>query len=154
MASKSNGFMVRLAAAALFAAWSAVGAAWAAEDRVAIKGYDPVAYFTESKATVGDPNHQFEWDGTVYRFASARHLEMFKADPDRYLPQFGNLCTASLAGGLRIAGDPRYWLVRDGKLYLFGSPPGPDLMTLNPADMMAKADAHWIKMSRPSANRP
>jgi YHS domain-containing protein len=154
MTSNAKLFIARLVTATVLAVGSVWGATATAEERIAIKGYDPVAYFTESKPTVGNPNYQLEWDGAVYRFATARHLEMFKADPDRYLPQFGNLCTASLAGGMKIAGDPRYWLVRDGKLYLFGGPVDPNQITLNSAEMVAKAEANWVQMSRPSANRP
>ena len=59
-----------------------------AEQRLALKGYDPVAYFTEKRAMLGDAQHQYNWDGSTYRFASTKHLELFKADPDRYLPQY------------------------------------------------------------------
>jgi hypothetical protein len=76
MTSNAKLFIARLVTAAVLAVGSAFGAT--AEDRIAIKGYDPVAYFTESKPTLGDASHQFVWDGAVYRFASARHLEMFK----------------------------------------------------------------------------
>jgi YHS domain-containing protein len=112
-----------------------------------IKGYDPVAYFTEKRATLGDPQHQHEWDGAVYRFASARHLEMFKADPDRYLPQYNNWCAASVAKGVKVEGNPEHWLVVDGRLYLFGGAAGPGLMAADPA-MTRRADGNWPKVSQ------
>jgi YHS domain-containing protein len=122
--------------------------AQAGDDRLALKGYDPVAYFTEKRPTVGNPQYQYKWDGAVYRFASAKHLDSFKADPDRYLPQFNSLCAASLAKGIKYEGNPEYWLVVDGRLYLFGAPVGPSLK----ADAVAitrKADENWPKVSRP-----
>ena len=103
-------------------------AAHAADDRLALKGYDPVAYFTEKRPMVGDPQYQYEWDGAIYRFASAKHLELFKATPDRYLPQYNNWCAASVAKGVKVYGNPEWWLVVDGRLYLFGKPIGPGLM--------------------------
>lgn len=109
---------------------------------IALKGYDPVAYFTLSRAVRGDARFQMEWDGAVYRFVSAHHLELFKADPDRYLPQFGNLCTASLASGKRRIPDPRYWLVHQGRLFLFAHPDGVKMMAVNPDAMMARANAN------------
>ena len=73
------------------------------DDRLALKGYDPVAYFTDKRPIVGDSQYQHEWDGAIYRFASAKHLELFKADPDRYLPQYHNWCAASVAKGEKVA---------------------------------------------------
>jgi YHS domain-containing protein len=112
-----------------------------------VKGYDPVAYFTEKVPTRGDPLFQHEWDGATYQFASAKHLEMFKADPDRYLPQYSNLCAASVAKGIKYEGNPEYWLVVDGRLYLFGGPQGPGLMMADPA-MTRRADENYPKVSR------
>jgi YHS domain-containing protein len=115
---------------------------------LAIKGYDPVAYFTEKRALVGDAQYAYEWDGAVYRFASAKHLELFKIDPDRYLPQYQTWCTASVAKGEKVYGNPEWWLVADGRLYLFGRPIGPALMSEDPAAMRNKADANWAKVSQ------
>ena len=117
-------------------------------DRLALKGYDPVAYFTEQRPMVGNTQYQHEWDGAIYRFASAKHLEMFKAEPDRYLPQYNNWCAASVAKGEKVYGNPEWWLVVDDRLYLFGRPIGPDLMKADPAAMKGQADENWLKVSR------
>jgi YHS domain-containing protein len=139
-----------LASALLFVAASVgVSAQTADVERLALKGYDPVAYFTLSRAAPGDPRFQMEWDGAVYRFVSTGHLAQFRADPDRYLPQYGNLCTASLAGGRKYAPDPRYWLVHEGRLYLFGHPDGVKTMAANPEAVKAQANANLGQMSRP-----
>ena len=131
-------------AAAIFFGWNAV--AEADEDRIALKGYDPVAYFTEKRAMVGNPQYQYEWDGAIYRFASAKHLALFKAEPDRYLPQYNNWCAASVAKGVKVYGNPEYWLVVDGRLYLFGGPIGPGLMSKDPGHE-ERADENWPKVS-------
>ena len=95
----------------------------AAEDvPLAIKGYDPVAYFTDGKPTHGLPEIEYEWDEHRYRFASAEHRELFKADPVRYAPQFGNFCAMALAKGEVVVANPENWLISDGKLYVFGKP--------------------------------
>src|SRR5262245_40127872 len=78
----------------------------AGETALALKGYDPVAYFTDKRPMVGDPQYQYEWDGAVYRFASAEHLALFKSDPDRYLPQCKNWCAPSVATGVNVVGNP------------------------------------------------
>jgi YHS domain-containing protein len=122
--------------------------AQAGDDRLSLRGYDPVAYFTEKRPMVGNPLYQYQWDGAVYRFASAKHLELFKADPDRYLPQYNNWCAASVAKGIKVHGNPEYWLVVDGRLYLFGGPHGPGLMKADPAAMLSTADRNWENVSR------
>ena len=95
--------------------------------RLGIKGYDPVAYFTLQRATPGQAQFEYSWDEHVWRFASAEHREMFKADPVRYAPQFANFCAVALARGEVREANPEYWLISEGKLYLFGKPYGPDL---------------------------
>ena len=73
---------------------------------LAIKGYDPVAYFTDGKPTHGLPEIEYEWDEHRYRFSSAEHRELFKADPVHYAPQFGNFCAMALAQGRSRRGEP------------------------------------------------
>ena len=107
---------------------------------LAIKGYDPVAYFTEGKPVRGVPEiEEYEWGGLRYRFSRAEHRELFKAEPDRYAPQFGNFCAMALSKGELVEADPENWLISDGKLYVFGKPVGPDLFRKDLARNVAKA---------------
>jgi YHS domain-containing protein len=122
--------------------------AQASDDRLALKGYDTVAYFTDKRPMVGNSQYQHEWDGAIYRFASAKHLELFKANPDRYLPQYHNWCAASVAKGEKVRPNPEYWLVVDKRLYLFGKSIGPGLMKADPAAMKRRADKNWPTVSR------
>jgi YHS domain-containing protein len=111
--------------------------------RLALKGYDPVAYFTDGKATPGDPQYETAYDGTRYRFASARHLELFKADPDRYAPQFAGSCAAGIAMGVKVEAEPESWMIVDGKLFVFSSAQSRDAMRADAAGMAAKGQANW-----------
>jgi YHS domain-containing protein len=88
--------------------------------RLVLKGYDPVAYFTEGKPVKGDAKFAYTWDEARYHFASAKHRDMFVADPERYAPQFGGYCTGSMSRNVRNEGDPEGWVIQDGKLYVFG----------------------------------
>jgi YHS domain-containing protein len=119
----------------------------ASEERLALKGYDTVAYFTEKRPMMGDPKYQHEFDGALYRFASAKHLEMFKADPDRYLPQHRNFCTAALSRGEIVIPDPNNWIVHEDRLYLFGKSIGPGRLLADAEGMKARADANFAKLS-------
>lgn len=114
-----------------------------AEDPIlAIKGYDPVAYFTDGRPMRGLPDFEYVWDDHVYRFASAEHRNMFKADPVRYAPQFGNFCAMALSKGEIVVANPENWLISDGKLYVFGSPApaGPVLFQKDLAGNIKKAN--------------
>ena len=82
---------------------------------LAIKGYDPVAYFTTGKPTPGVPEFRHEWSGHLYQFSRSDHLERFKAEPARYAPQFGNYCAMALSKAKLVVADPENWLISDGK---------------------------------------
>lgn len=98
---------------------------------LAIRGYDPVAYFTMGKPMPGLADVEYEWDERRYRFARPEHRDMFKADPMRYAPQFANFCAMALSRGVIVEADPEHWLVSDGKLYIFAAPTGAALFQQN-----------------------
>jgi hypothetical protein len=141
-----NTRLSRRAAAGLIAIMAAspflASSAYAEDVVLAIKGYDPVAYFTDGRPVPGLPDFEYVWDDHVYRFASAEHRNMFKADPVRYAPQFGNFCAMALAKGQVVVANPENWLISDGKLYVFGSPApaGPTLFQKDLAGNVRKAN--------------
>jgi len=102
-----------------------------------------VAYFTDGQAMAGNPQFEATYDGTRYRFASAGHLELFKADPDRYAPQYAGACTAGIAMGVKLESDPQNWVIVDGKLFIFSSAATADAMRADPAGIIAKAQENW-----------
>lgn len=128
---------VFLVAASLLAV--ALHAAAAENSPLAIKGYDPVAYFMLGKPTPGLPSIEYEWDEHRYRFSSEEHRELFKADPVRYAPQFAQFCAMALSRGEVVEANPEIWLIVDNNLYLFGKPTGPALFKQNLAENIAKA---------------
>jgi hypothetical protein len=111
---------------------------------VAILGYDPVAYFTESRAVKGSPEFGHVWLGAEWRFASAEHRDAFISEPIRYAPQYGGFCTISVSLGDAANVDPEAWRIVDGRLYLFNAKDSiaEDFDTA-PADMIDQADANW-----------
>jgi hypothetical protein len=132
--------LAALAAGLAFTA--AVRTAGAEGPPLAIKGYDPVAYFTEAKPTPGSPDIEYVWDEHRYQFATGAHRNLFIADPVHYAPQFGNFCAMALAKGLLVVANPDNWLISDGKLYVFGSPApaGPVLFQKDLAANITKAN--------------
>ena len=111
---------------------------------LAIKGYDPVAYFTIGRPERGLPEIEFEWDEHRYLFMRAEHRELFKADPVRYAPQFGNFCAMALTRGELDEANPEHWLISDGKLYVFAKAPpmGPVLFQQDLPGNIANANEH------------
>jgi YHS domain-containing protein len=107
------------------------GAAFA--QSVAIKGYDPIAYFQPGRATKGSESISYEFDGTRYLFSSQKNRELFAKDPERYSPQFSGLCAAGLADGRTIEADPTAFIVREGKLYLFQGQKGVERVKTDPS---------------------
>ncbi len=88
-----------------------------------LKGFCPAAYLLKEKAVKGDPAHTSTYAGKLYHLSSAEAKKKFDADPEKYLPQFGGLCTTALGGPYanRFKGNPKVFAVHDGKVYLFSS---------------------------------
>jgi hypothetical protein len=131
----------------LFGAGATTGAT--AAPVLAIRGYDPVAYFTLQRATPGDAKLTFEWDEHVWQFSTARHRDLFKADPVKYAPQFTNFCAIALARGEVKEANPEYWLISDGRLYLFGKPYGPDLFRQQLGENIERANQNRALLKKP-----
>ena len=84
----------------------------------AIKGYDPVAYFTATKPVKGNPNITYTWKGATWSFSSDANKQLFIANPEKYAPQYGGYCAYGWAKGYPAKIEPDSWSVVDGKLYL------------------------------------
>ena len=85
---------------------------------VAIRGTDPVAYFTEGKPVEGSAEFSFEYDGATWHFASAENRDAFAADPVAYAPQYGGYCAWAVSQGYTASISPNAWSIHEGKLYL------------------------------------
>lgn len=112
---------LKLASAAGALIFSSLGFASAVNigtNDVAIHGYDPVSYFTNEKAVEGSAKYTATHDGAIYRFSSQKNRDLFKADADRYAPQFGGYCAMGVALNKKLDVDPHAFYIEDNKLYL------------------------------------
>lgn len=83
------------------------------------KGYDVVSYFS-NEAKQGSKKLATEYDGVKFYFSSQENLNTFKANPTKYIPQYGGFCSYAMASkGEKVTSDPETFEIRDGKLYLF-----------------------------------
>ncbi len=108
-----------------------------------IRGYDPVAYFTQGAAVEGSDAFEYEWLGGTWQFASAKHRDLFIADPIRYAPQFGGYCASAVAGGGTASVDPQAWSIVDGKLYLLYSKGALSRWSKDTVGNIAKGETNW-----------
>lgn len=130
----------------------AVGQAVAqGNEPLALKGYDPVAYFTDHKPTPGVEQYELRFDGQRYRFATATHRDLFKANPDKYSPQFGGLCAMNLSRGVRRESDPHNWIISNGNLYVFAGERGQQNFANDAEGYAAKANANWKTLKTTAA---
>ncbi|MFN2646824.1 MAG: YHS domain-containing (seleno)protein [Burkholderiales bacterium] len=111
---------------------------------VALKGHDPVSYFTSPRPVKGASTYAYDFDDTRYLFANAKNKELFAANPERYAPQFSGLCTTGLSMGMKAQADPEQYLVKDGKLYVFSSPQARD-QALDDPSVLARASENFRK---------
>lgn len=138
--------------AGLFAVFSVDFAAYATTtERVvvnrysglAIGGFDPVAYFTESLAVRGLPDFEATESGAVWRFRNEGNRASFVSHPEVYGPRFGGYDPVDIGRGVTYAGSPRIWLIVDNRLYLFGREESRDAFAANPARFLKDAEARW-----------
>ena len=114
-----------------------------AEDGVAIQGYDPVAYFSESKPVKGSNEFSYEWQGATWHFSNAENRDLFAAEPDKYAPQYGGYCAWAVKEGTTAPIDPQAWKIVDGKLYLNLNPNIQKRWEEDIPGNIAKADQNW-----------
>lgn len=115
---------------------------------VAIKGHDPVAYFTQGGPVDGSPEFTVAHDGAVFEFASAANRDLFAADPARYAPRYGGFCAFGASRGYKADIDPRAFTVVDGRLYLNYNLEVRAEWSKDVPGHVAKADANWPAVQR------
>ena len=95
--------------------------ATAAEKRLALKGYDPVSYFTEGRPEQGSAEYQAVFDDATYWFKNAEHRGLFVADPEA-------------------------WAIADGRLYVFAAKQAIPMFEAQTASIVANASDNWAKL--------
>ncbi len=114
---------------------------------VAIKGYDPVAYFTEKRPVKGVSEFEYVWHGARWRFENASHLEAFSRNPERYAPRYGGYCAYAVSQGKIVDIDPDSWTSFEERLYLNLNK---DVQKLWEKDMqryIQMADRNWPRIA-------
>jgi hypothetical protein len=123
------------------------------DDRLALEGYDPVAYFQVKKAVKGKGTIVVEDEGVRYQFSSDANRALFIQSPSSYKPQYGGWCAYAMgAKAEKIDVDPETFKIIDGKLFLFYNRffnNTLDTWNKNEPELKANADRNWVKLTKP-----
>jgi YHS domain-containing protein len=117
-------------------------------DGLALRGFDPVAYFTQNKAVKGEPRWTVMYRGVTYEFASKEDQAAFQANPEKYVPQYGGFCAFAASVGVKADADPQEFVVDNGKLYVNNNPKAQKLFKDNVGGNIEKADHNWPDVAK------
>ena len=115
---------------------------------VAVKGYDVVAYFTQSRPVKGSAAFAHSWMGATWWFASAQDRDQFAASPEKFAPQYGGYCAYGVSQGHAVEIDPEAWRIVEGKLYLNYSKGVQQKWVQDVPGYITKADQNWPKLHK------
>jgi YHS domain-containing protein len=115
-------------------------------ERLMLLGFDPVAYFTEGKPTRGKHTLPATHEGRTYYFASEADRKAFVANPVQYEPQYGGFCSNGAAYRVKLGSDPTQFVVRGGRLFIFGDVMGKEFWLLDSDTNIKRADGFWPGM--------
>jgi len=110
---------------------------------VAIQGYDPIAFFTDSRAVRGNSQFQSAYGGAKYYFASAEHKAAFDKEPAKYEPQFGGYCAYGASQGHKVPIKIEAWQIVNGRLLMQYDLDVKDTFNKDQQGNLRKADQKW-----------
>jgi YHS domain-containing protein len=127
-------------------------AAWAANDkntisdggdeRLMMRGKDPVSYFTGPAPVAGNPAIKAEHDGVTYRFASEENKRTFLASPEKFVPKYGGHCSNGMVYAIGGSHGETHRII-DGKLHLFGGERSRNYFEMDLEKNRKLADHYW-----------
>lgn len=129
-------------------------------NKLAIKGYDPVAYFAEGggKARKGSEKIHYTYEGVTYYFASKDNRKVFDKSPRKYECTYGGWCAWAMKDKKKADIDPRSFIVKDGRLFLFAkglfADTKKDWLKGDHDEQAEQADKQWKKISGENPRKP
>jgi hypothetical protein len=117
-------------------------------DGLALRGYDPVAYFEANLPVKGTSANAYTYKGSKFQFVTAANRKKFAADPEKYAPQYGGYCALGTANGYKVKTEPDAFKVVDGKLYLNYDRKVLELWTKDQPGYISRANQNWPEVSK------
>jgi YHS domain-containing protein len=115
---------------------------------LAISGFDPVAYFTDSKPMMGRAEVEYSFAGATWRFRNEGNRAAFVEHPEVYIPAFGGYDPVAVAAGTGTPGHPQIWVIVGERLYLFYNPQAGRAFAADPDSVIAAAERKWPAVLR------
>jgi hypothetical protein len=115
---------------------------------VALEGYDAVAYFLDHRPIRGSDAYTHSWNGVVWKFTSAKHRDLFAADPAHYAPQYGGYCAYAVANRTTAHGSPQQWAVVNDRLFLNNNSLAKKLWDQDRPDHIRAGDQNWPQIPK------
>ena len=115
---------------------------------IALSGYDPVSYFTQTTPAKGNAHYTASWERAIYHFSSAENKAVFEQNPEQYAPQYGGWCAYAMAKNKTVEINPKAFRIEKNKLYLFYKTRWVDTHQKwgeRAEEFREKADANWQK---------
>ena len=116
------------------------------KDGTATKGYDVVAFHTDTRATKGSEKFIYHWKDTNWLFTNQENLDMFKKEPEKYAPQYGGYCAYGTADGHKAPTETDTWTVKDNKLYFNYNKKVQQIWNKDQVGYIEKADKNWVEI--------
>jgi len=151
-----NGLLKAIITVGIFLAWVTAAYSQKHEGKyfnnldnrgVIIDGYDPVAFFTDHKPVKGDQQYQYTYEDAIYYFSSPEHLDLFKANPEKYKPQFGGWCAFAVSLGRVAPIDVNTFSIVNGRLVIQHNQRAVNGWSKDVQGNLALADKYWPKVS-------
>ncbi len=114
--------------------------------KIALQGYDAVAFHTDGKATKGNPAIAAEYNGYKYFFANEENMALFEKQPETYLPAYGGYCAYGVSVGQLFPVEIDTWEIVDGRLVLQYSQDVKRNFAKHKKANFKKAEANWPKL--------
>jgi YHS domain-containing protein len=110
---------------------------------LALRGYDPVAYFEGGKPNRGTEKLSASYGGARYLFASESHRKLFLQNPKKYIAEYGGFCAVGTSFGEKVDVDPETGKIVNGKLYLNNSPKVQEIFDHDTPNTISRANQNW-----------
>jgi YHS domain-containing protein len=110
---------------------------------LAISGFDPVGYFTNSNAIAGRAELETRYAGAIWRFVNEGNRQAFIDHPEVYIPMFGGYDPMGVVRGIAVPGHPQVWLIAGERLYLFHNARSREAFQAEPEVFIELAKKVW-----------
>ncbi|MNX71643.1 hypothetical protein D3C86_1029680 [compost metagenome] len=105
-----------------------------------------MAFFKNAEPIKGKDSISYTWKDVKWLFVNRENMESFKADPERFAPQYGGYCAYGTADGHKAPTQTETWTIIDKKLYFNYSNKVKELWNTDQKRFIEKADKNWIEI--------